>query len=79
MIAVTVYTAPACRACDATKRHLDRRGIAYTEQPFDDDALAAAVSLGFTTAPVVCVSVDGIEDSWSGYRPDRIDALVRAA
>lgn len=79
-VIVTVYTTgPSCGACTMTKRHLDRRGIAYTEQPLDDDNLAAAVDLGFTTAPVVCVNVDGVEDSWQGYRPDRIDALGRAA
>ncbi len=77
---VTVYTSgPSCQACVLTKRHLDRRGITYTEEPLDGDNAAAAIELGFTTAPVVCVSVDGVEDAWSGYRPDRIDRLVRAA
>lgn len=76
---VTVYTAgPACQACTLTKRHLDRRGIAFTEQPLNGDNAAAAIELGFTTAPVVCVSIDGVEQHWDGYRPDRIDGLVAA-
>lgn len=79
MITVTVYTSgPSCMACTQTKRHLDRRGITYTEQPLDEDNAAAAIELGFTTAPVVCVSVDGVETSWDGYRPDRIDSLLEA-
>ncbi|MDN4521389.1 glutaredoxin domain-containing protein [Mycolicibacterium austroafricanum] len=77
---VTVYTnGPSCMACTQTKRHLDRRGIAYTELPLDEGNTAAAIELGFTTAPVVCVSIDGVESSWAGYRPDRIDAIARAA
>lgn len=77
---VTVYTSgPGCQACTATKKHLDRRGIAYTEVPIDSDdgIAAAAIELGFTTAPVVCAFVDGQEQAWDGFRPDRIDALAR--
>lgn len=80
IIIVTVYTAgPSCMACTQTKRHLNRRGIPYTEIPIDADetTLPAILECGFTTAPVVCASVDGKETSWSGYRPDRIDALVK--
>lgn len=76
---VTIYTSPACMACVQTKRHLDRRGITYAEQPLAEDNASAAIELGFSTAPVVCVSIDGEEQSWDGYRPDRIDALAGAA
>lgn len=80
MTIVTVYTAgPSCSACILTKRHLERRSISYTEEPLNDENTAAATELGFTTAPIVCVSIDGIEQSWDGYRPDRIDALVGGA
>lgn len=80
MTTVTVYTTgPGCMQCVQTKRHLDRRGIAYTERPLDEDNAAAAIELGFTTAPVVCVSIDGEEQSWDGYRPDRIDEIARRA
>lgn len=79
---VTVYTTgPGCMACRQTKRHLDRRGIAYTEVAIDsDDKILAAIRyLGFTTAPVVCTATSAGEDAWDGYRPDRIDALAAAA
>lgn len=78
---VTVYTSgPGCMACTLTKRHLDRRGIPYTEVAIDsDDKILAAINeLGFTTAPVVCASTSEGEQAWDGYRPDRINALAAA-
>lgn len=77
-LTVTVYSAgPGCKACTLTKRHLERRAIPYLEHPIDDDIRAAATELDITSAPIVCVSVDGVElEPWGGYRPDRIDALT---
>ena len=62
-------------ACKQTKRHLERRGIAYDEFPIDSDeqVLAAVKELGFTQAPVVAIT-----QTWDGYRPDRIEALLDA-
>jgi glutaredoxin-like protein NrdH len=67
-------------ACTLTKRHLDRRGIDYTEVSIssDDNILEAIQYLGFNTAPVVCASTPDGELAWDGYRPDRIDALAEA-
>lgn len=78
-LTVTVYTTDNCMGCVQTKRHLDRRGIPFTEVAIDDDTRAAILSLGYTAAPVVCANVDGRERMWSGYRPDSIDDLARAA
>lgn len=75
---VIVYSTQHCGGCSATKKHLDRRGIRFDEVPIDtsDDALMAAFDeLGYTSAPVVCVATSDGEQSWNGYRPDRIDAL----
>lgn len=71
---VTVYSKPNCVQCDATKRALNKAGIAYDVIDFteDDDARATAVSLGYLQAPVVITS----EDHWSGFRPDKIKALA---
>ncbi|OIN80759.1 glutaredoxin domain-containing protein [Mycobacterium malmoense] len=76
--AVTVYTAgPGCAACNATKRHLERCGIAYEELPADEpDTREALIYLGFTSAPVVVAVTGDRETAWQGYRPDRIDALA---
>ena len=79
MTTVTVYSQPACHACVMTKRHLDRRGIAYTELPINDDVRAAAMELDIASAPVVCVSIDGVESWFGGYRPDRLDEIARSA
>lgn len=68
---VTVYTKPDCVACDQTKRHLRKRGVAFTE----GDVAAVrdlAVSRGIMAAPVVVAG----PEIWGGYRPDRIDALA---
>ncbi|KIU17931.1 glutaredoxin family protein [Mycolicibacterium llatzerense] len=76
---VTVYTKPACPACDATKRRLKKLGIEFHEaQILDGEYAEALAELGITQAPVVCASVDGDEQTWGGYRPDRIDALAGA-
>ena len=79
MIHVTIYSQPSCHACILTKRHLDKRGIPYVERLIDDEVRAAAYELDITSAPIVCVSVNGVDDHWGGYRPDRIDAIARAA
>lgn len=65
-------------ACTQTKRHLNRRGIAYTEIPIDSDGniIEAILECGFTTAPVVCAATSQGEQAWDGYRPDRIDGLL---
>ncbi|OHU48128.1 glutaredoxin domain-containing protein [Mycobacteroides chelonae] len=81
-LTVTVYTAgPSCQPCKATLRHLDRLGIDYTTVPIDsDDAIReAAIELGMKTAPIVCVATPDGEDHWDGYRPDKLDALAKAA
>lgn len=79
MPTVTVYTTgPGCQSCKLTKMHLNRRGIPYTEVRIDTDDTAAAKinQLGFTgtSAPVVTV---GEDQSWNGYRPDKIDGLLQ--
>lgn len=84
MNTVTVYTrtrGPRCMGCVQTKRHLDRRHITYTEIDVDDDPnIAAALAyLGLTSLPVVLAATSTGEQSWSGYRPDRIDELAATA
>ena len=75
---VNVYTAgPTCMACKQTQRHLERRGISYTEIAIDSDPniLDACMELELNQAPVVFVSAPDGEQYWCAYRPDRIDAL----
>ncbi|MCU1418519.1 MAG: glutaredoxin-like protein NrdH [Schumannella sp.] len=70
---VDVYTKPACGGCVATKKHLAKLGIEFTERELDDEIREAAMGNGVLAAPVVVI--DGGR-MWGGYRPDEIKALV---
>ncbi len=75
-MSVTIYTAPQCVQCDATKRALAKAGLDYHEVDLTDDLDARDYvlnTLGHSSAPVV--EIDG-DDHWSGFRPDRIKALA---
>lgn len=74
MSAITVYTAPACAQCRATKRKLNSLGADYTEVNVRDnnEALDYVHSLGYESAPVVVAG----NDHWFGFRPDRLTAAV---
>jgi len=71
---VTVYSSSGCVACTATKRQLDKAQVTYTEVDVraDQEALDRLKALGYLELPVV---VDG-DQHWSGYRPDKVAALV---
>ena len=71
---VKVLSKPRCVQCDATKRKLEKLGVAYEEVDLtvDADALNEALSLGYQSAPVVIVG----DKHWSGFRPDKLEALV---
>lgn len=73
---VTVLSKPNCVQCAATTRKLDALGIDYTKRDVTEDSAAfdLAVSLGYMAAPVVIV--DGTDEHWAGFRPERIAALV---
>jgi glutaredoxin-like protein NrdH len=73
-MAITVYSKPNCVQCVATYRALDKAGLDYTivDLTMDADAFATVVKLGYQQAPVVMAG----GEHWSGYRPDRIKALV---
>lgn len=71
---VTLYSKPACVQCDATKRALDKQGIAYTIIDLSEDAAAMdlVTGMGYRQAPVVVAG----NDHWAGFRPDKIGALA---
>jgi len=70
-LTITVYTAPNCQQCIATKRWLDKRGIMH--QTIDvsksPDDLAAIKALGYKAAPVTIVSTGDpeMELHWQGF------------
>lgn len=70
---IVIYTRSDCVQCHATKRAMESRGFAFEMVNLDQDP-AAAESLraqGFRSLPVVFAG----EESWSGFRPDRINRL----
>ena len=73
-MAITVYTKPSCVQCAATYRALDNKGIEYEvrDLSIDENALDAVKALGYLQAPVVITD----EEHWSGFRPDKINALA---
>lgn len=73
-MSITVFSKPACVQCDATYRSLNKHGLEYTvvDISTDAEALESVKALGYQQAPVVFA--DG--DHWSGFRPDKIKALV---
>lgn len=77
---ITVYSKPDCVQCAQTTRWLDRAGLTYgIENVLDESNLAAAKALGHTSAPVVMVTTDEGTTDWSGFRPDLLAELRRAA
>ncbi len=74
---VTVYTTPAWVQCTATRKALDKQGIAYrsVDITLDAEARSYVMALGYLQAPVVVAG----NDHWSGFRPDRIKTLAAAA
>lgn len=73
--AITLYTKPDCQQCVMTKRQLDAHGIPHEVRDVTQDPKAHAfvTGLGYSAAPVVHA---GDEDHWSGFRPERIRALL---
>ncbi|OMH36870.1 glutaredoxin-like protein NrdH [Tersicoccus sp. Bi-70] len=73
-MAVTVYTKPACVQCNATYRALDKKGVVYQSVDISQDpqALEELKAMGYLQAPVVVTD----DDSWSGFRPDKIATIA---
>lgn len=71
---IKVYTQPSCGQCTATYLALDSKGLDYEvfDLSEDQDALESVKALGYRQAPVVVTE----DDHWSGFRPDKIAALV---
>lgn len=76
-MAVTVYTVPNCTGCIATKRWLDKRGVAFEVVDLAADSVSRErlAGLGFTSAPVVEADDPAGQERWSGFRPDLLKAM----
>lgn len=71
---VTVYEKPECTQCEMTQKVLVSKGVPFrTESLEDPENVRKVKEMGYMSAPVV-VTPEG--DSWAGFRPDKIGALV---
>ena len=71
---ITVFTKPQCQQCEATKRRLRDRGIAFETVDLSQNpaTLTELVQAGYRQAPVVITP----DATWSGYRSDLIDEIA---
>jgi glutaredoxin-like protein NrdH len=75
MDTITAYTKPACVQCNATFRALDREENRLHRRRASPRILRLMRHMDsgeYLQAPVVVAD----DDHWSGFRPDRIRALV---
>ena len=72
---ITVYSKPNCMQCMFTKKFLDENNIEYKliDVTQDDAALELIKEYGYQGVPVV--TVGGFDNSWFGFRPDRLEEL----
>ena len=72
---ITVFTKPACAQCNAVFHALDKMGIEYRRVDIstDPEARDYVMALGYLQAPVVYA---GPDNHFSGFRPDRLQALA---
>lgn len=75
-MSIIIYSKSDCVQCNATYRALDKQGIAYQviDLTEDSQALNHVKSLGYQQVPVIVAG----EEHWSGFRPDKISALVQS-
>ena len=81
MSKITVYTKPVCVQCNQTKKTLDKMGLTYDtiDVTEDETAYEYVVKLGYRAAPVVVVSDSSgnLLKHWSGFNPEKINALKK--
>ena len=71
---VIVYSNPNCQACEQTKRFLTLKEIPFEAKMIQDspEVFSLIEEKGYASAPVVVVG----EDSWSGFRLDKLNSLI---
>lgn len=80
---VTVYGKDNCNQCDMTVKLFDREGVSFTYINIEEDADAfefVTQTLGYRQAPAIVARFPGgSEETWSGFRVDRIKGYARAS
>lgn len=80
---VTIYGKNNCNQCDMTVKLFDREGVSFTYINIEEDPDAfkfVTHTLGYKQAPAVVARFPGgSEETWSGFRVDRIKGYARAS
>lgn len=72
---ITVYSKPNCMQCEMTKRYMQRENIKFSAVDVEKDEIAAKTLLLHDYMSLPVVTVNGFDNSWCGFRPDRIEEL----
>lgn len=78
---VILYSKNNCQQCNLTEMALKKHKVMYSVKKVDEDedAYKFVTSLGYQSAPVVYVDMDGKVDHWSLYRREKIEHLAAKA
>lgn len=78
---ITLYSKEHCVQCTASARKLNELNVAFGHEDATTEAnleFIRTLDSGYSRAPIMTVVEDGvIVDHWSGYRPDKIEELVK--
>jgi glutaredoxin-like protein NrdH len=71
---VIVYSNPNCTQCEQTKRFLTLKEIPFEAKIISEspEVFSLIEEKGYKSAPVVVAG----EDSWSGFRLDKLNSLM---
>lgn len=74
-MSITIYSKSGCPQCVFTKKYLETQNVEFTEKRVDRETtfLDEVKLLGYRSLPVV---TDGVGNSFSGYNPEMLEALV---
>ena len=80
---VEVYSKTSCIQCTQSKKKLEQLGVEYVETDIFENPEAykfVTETLKFRAAPVIVVkNADGtISDAWSGFNPEKIEAVAQS-
>lgn len=73
-MSVVVYSNPNCIQCEQTKKYLTLKEIPFESKMIDKSPEIHSLieEKGYRSAPIVVAG----EDSWSGFRLEKLSALV---
>lgn len=76
-MSVIVYSNPNCVQCEQTKKYLTLKGVEFESKMIQDspEIMPLIEEKGYKAAPVVVAG----DNSWSGFRLDKLSSLVNVS